>query len=595
MLRLTMFGAFPTVAKNQISMAYKLAKPKKRYAGISRVAIVRAEPEVGGVHLICLRGDPRALMPMFSDWHKSEAAAIRHCEKEYGIPKDVWIEVSDECDFADPTCPPVKQPKGIDRNTAVLLCQTPQLSVSKMMQVLEWVETNPSAEYIQPLLILQTQNWASMKGLDQQFHRTLNPCAKISTIPLWNTIEKDYESYRIWHAIRAVVYLEDDMELRRLIDYGVNPLQEIDWRQIEEAALKRKILIPERITKFQRSFRGVQGVAERWLEQRRTLWPKELDQDASLKKWKRPVLKAVVDQKVTERARNLRKELEALEKTLREQVPDVWAEFSRNPGASESELSRLASDVFGGLPLPPDLTVFYKWHLGRSVSTMTLTDDSHFRPMDLQEATQSWQQLSDLTQARLGIVPFRKTWFPILADGMGNYLVYETKESSAGKILEYWHDDLGHKCRYKGIHEWVSHAASYYATGAERVAVTTRRTANPAVEPSSVRFEVVVPAVELESATTKSRVIDIERTEPGDYFYKPAPGLFMVVKLMSDCWCTAQGETTGQALCSLQIVVRNVPQQFWRLNDSVVASMLRAVPDAWQFGKVKVREIQLTP
>jgi hypothetical protein len=56
---------------------YKIAKPRKPKSGAVRIALV-PDAKLGGVHIIFLRGDVRALMPVFGGgWRETEDEAIR--------------------------------------------------------------------------------------------------------------------------------------------------------------------------------------------------------------------------------------------------------------------------------------------------------------------------------------------------------------------------------------------------------------------------------------------------------------------------------------------------------------------------------------
>jgi hypothetical protein len=582
---------------------YKIAKPRTKTPGVKRVALL-PDNERGWTHVLCLVGDIRALIPMGAiGFFQSEREAMEECEERFGIPPNAWVQRSsatfhdapDRGSVSGKTCV-------LGDEAAARLCRTPKVSVAKMLQVFTWAESRPSPEKIQLLLILETENWASSKGLHCQFHSALQRCAVQGADPLWDTIARDYDHSRILRAIQALILLNDAGIVQRLIDLGESPLDNTHWSDIREAAAKHGLPIPPEIAEIQWALTGLPAGPWQWFRKRRDCWPKHLDVNPEFCRVKRPVLQAIVDDAAQSRARRLTDRLRRLESVLRSRRADIWEEFQRNPGATKAQLADLSTEVFGGMPLPPDLSILYQWHLGNRLSPIDLTMDSGFYPMALPQAVEEWRQLADFRASALAPSSYQKSWFPVFADGMGNHLVLETQGKRAGQLIEHWHDELGCKRRFHGLDEWAVFLSEFYAAGPKSTAAARQSRVLPSHEPipESMRFEVDAASLQFTSYGGSPRKADIEVLEIGTILLVPGHAFHAAIKLAEDCWCLVRAgvlwrDPETEVIEAMKILARRVSNIAWRTDDATIHACFRRDGASLMLGRTQVAVIDARP
>ncbi|MFM2478686.1 SMI1/KNR4 family protein [Celerinatantimonas sp. MCCC 1A17872] len=123
---------------------------------------------------------------------------------------------------------------------------------------------------------------------------------------------------------------------------------------------------------------------------------------------------------------------------------------SLQPGATDDELT-LLKVCFSSNQVPEEIVLLYKWHNGQLGSySLNQKDNRTFLPID--EVVSSWEFLNDPMEDISE--PFSKTWVPILYNGAGDYLMYETEGADKGKILSYWHDSERREVVYKNLKEF---------------------------------------------------------------------------------------------------------------------------------------------
>jgi hypothetical protein len=170
-------------------------------------------------------------------------------------------------------------PETPDDAAALRICRAPKPGAGAVKGVLRWAMTAPRPDKVAPLLLLQTDNYLNRKGRAAGYAEALDACAAPDPAPLWKTIEEDWETYRIWHAIRAVGRLRDKRQTERLIALGDRPILRIHWSAIREAAAEHGLPIPAEIAAAQARLEAERGPAdfrEHFLA-RKAAWPAALD------------------------------------------------------------------------------------------------------------------------------------------------------------------------------------------------------------------------------------------------------------------------------------------------------------------------------
>ena len=137
---------------------------------------------------------------------------------------------------------------------ALRICRMPKPTPGSIKKVIAWATQAPSPDKIIPLLLLQTGNHATRKGFDEAFHQALAACAQGDPLPLWEVVEGDWETYRVWHALRALAGMRTPAHIDRLVDLGRTPILDIHWEVIQEAAETTGVTIPQDVLKAQEAF-----------------------------------------------------------------------------------------------------------------------------------------------------------------------------------------------------------------------------------------------------------------------------------------------------------------------------------------------------
>ncbi len=160
---------------------------------------------------------------------------------------------------------------------ALQVCRSSRPAPGAIKKVLEWAETSPSPDKVLPLLLLQTENHVSRKGLDQPFHQALARCAQNNDQALWDTVNQDSDAYRILHALRALTAPGSNVGWNRLFDLGRQRILRIHWKTIEDQAKKAGVEIPQDVLMAQASFEAERGTSDFYslLKARKPLLPKD--------------------------------------------------------------------------------------------------------------------------------------------------------------------------------------------------------------------------------------------------------------------------------------------------------------------------------
>jgi hypothetical protein len=160
------------------------------------------------------------------------------------------------------------------------ICRTPKPAPGSMKQVLDWANAHPSPEKIAPLLLLETENYATRKDLGPAVHEALARCAAAEQGPLWETVERDWDAYRVLHAIQVLGSLDGKETIERLIQLGKTTILRIHWKAIQNSAQAARITIPPDVVAAQLQLerqRGPGDFHDKYAA-RRENWPADHDQ-----------------------------------------------------------------------------------------------------------------------------------------------------------------------------------------------------------------------------------------------------------------------------------------------------------------------------
>ncbi len=146
----------------------------------------------------------------------------------------------------------------------------------------------------------------------------------------------------------------------------------------------------------------------------------------------------------------LKEILDSIDESLENNFNDVFKSLQQ--GATEDELEFFREKFFTGKEIPEGLITLYKWHNGQ-VRFHSLNQDDNRTFLPINEVIDAWKFLNNpMEEIR---EPWSKSWIPILYNGAGDYVVYETKGSDKGKLIEYWHDDEDRDIVYDSLDEWA--------------------------------------------------------------------------------------------------------------------------------------------
>ena len=129
------------------------------------------------------------------------------------------------------------------------------------------------------LLLLQSGNWAYRKLDATAYDAVLHACARADRTALWEVVDGDWDTYRVWTAIRALGAIGDAADLDRLIALGRTRILDIHWDAIVDAARARHRKIPAAIAAAQRALATERGDGDFHddFRARRATWPAHRD------------------------------------------------------------------------------------------------------------------------------------------------------------------------------------------------------------------------------------------------------------------------------------------------------------------------------
>lgn len=147
--------------------------------------------------------------------------------------------------------------------------------------------------------------------------------------------------------------------------------------------------------------------------------------------------------------------LEKIEQALAANYPKVLK--SLQPGASDEEIAALKAQCQPKHALPDEIVTLYRWHNGQRGS-YSLNPDDNLTFLPIKEAIEAWRFLTDPNEDILQ--PYSPSWIPLLHNGAGDYLVYETEGAHAGALIGYRHDDEKRHVKYPSVSKWAQEVLS---------------------------------------------------------------------------------------------------------------------------------------
>ncbi len=161
-------------------------------------------------------------------------------------------------------------------------------------------------------------------------------------------------------------------------------------------------------------------------------------------------LSSVVPPRPYSSAMTLNTELAAIDAELRRAQPETLARLRK--GASKAALAKLSKKVFGGKPVPEELCTWFAWHDGQD-GFGSISPRDNRKLMSIDEVVEAHAFLGDPSEEVQG---WKATWVPILANGAGDHLVFETAARGRGALIGYWHADDDRDVEEKSLLAWAT-------------------------------------------------------------------------------------------------------------------------------------------
>jgi len=128
--------------------------------------------------------------------------------------------------------------------------------------------------------------------------------------------------------------------------------------------------------------------------------------------------------------------------------------YELNPPATTEEIRGLSIiQERIGISIPQELELWFSWHNGQNGGCPLMNEDNRLL-LSTKSALEAWSFYSRPENDYLK--PFEKTWFPLLSNGSGDYLVLELGKVNTGALIGYWHDDTDRPIEYSNLSDWAN-------------------------------------------------------------------------------------------------------------------------------------------
>jgi cell wall assembly regulator SMI1 len=236
----------------------------------------------------------------------------------------------------------------------------------------------------------------------------------------------------------------------------------------------------------------------------------------------------------------LKTELAGIDRQLARARPDTLARLRK--GAAKAALGKLSKKVFGGKPVPEDLVTWFEWHDGQEGHASVSPSDNR-KLMSIDEVIDAHAFLNDPSEEVEG---WKASWVPILANGAGDHVVYETATKGRGSLIGYWHADEDRDVEAKSLLAWAT------ATSAALAKL-------PAAKAAAALPTLTAPKKPKWSAAKKPTLAQLQKREIGTVFRfehvpvhmgKPKQTV-VLVKIGEGEWCFARVPAAQDALATI--------------------------------------------
>lgn len=153
---------------------------------------------------------------------------------------------------------------------------------------------------------------------------------------------------------------------------------------------------------------------------------------------------------------DLSAELERFQVVLEQGLPAVASSLA---DATQPDVIEGLRVVLGLDGVPRDLTTLYGWHNGQLPGAPAIHGNRVL--LSVGAALAAWGFLNDPHEDHPN--PVSRCWLPILYNGAGDYVVYDT---TSHQLLAYRHDEISTDVAWPSLAAWVGSAISEVSTAA---------------------------------------------------------------------------------------------------------------------------------
>jgi hypothetical protein len=152
---------------------------------------------------------------------------------------------------------------------------------------------------------------------------------------------------------------------------------------------------------------------------------------------------------------------------LDELARSIGISAKEKPAGVDATLERLRDGL--GKALPDDLRAWFGW-IEHHVDRRELHEfrfQETWTPITAEQALAVWSTLGESANK-----PWEKTWVPLFANGIGDYLISDIASGALdGKLLVYWHNGAGRPPYAKSLEAWASQRRRLLRARAKRKAI----------------------------------------------------------------------------------------------------------------------------
>jgi cell wall assembly regulator SMI1 len=238
--------------------------------------------------------------------------------------------------------------------------------------------------------------------------------------------------------------------------------------------------------------------------------------------------------------------------------------------ASSASLKALEKAVFGGERLPEDLRTWFSWHDGQT-GFEGLSPEGAWTLMSVKDAIDTWRFLNH-PKEDIGIRP-KPTWLPLVYNGAGDHVMYETAPKRRGVLFRYWHDSKGGSVVAKNLADWAKKTAKERAKHGALPKTKTR------VSFEGVGFR-ATPRPRGESALKALPAGVTLRFQT----YLPmfmGPAHYVFCKVANGTWCHGYARSLKDALDEITETVAKDPVKDWEKTEGDVWFELKSNRASW--------------